>query len=177
MSTLLARKSVMVAREATILAGSVAKCATARHSSTLAGRGLAIAKGETKDIRRVNENPAVGPAAAAATNNHRYEFFSTTSSRNDDASSSSPPSYTRRPCTPPDAVLEWEKLAAKELARSKTGETVESLRTSRTTPEGIGVQPVYFDLDSDEPEMPGVYPYTRGPYATMYTVRPWTVRQ
>jgi len=173
MSTFLARKSVMAAREATILAGSVAKCATARHSSTLAGRRLAIAKGETKDIiRRVNENPAVGPAAAAATNNHRYEFFSTTASGND---ASSPPSY--RPYTPPDTVLEWEKLATKELARSKTGETVESLRTSRTTPEGIGVQPVYFDLDSDEPEMPGVYPYTRGPYATMYTVRPWTVRQ
>ncbi len=177
MTTLLARKSVMAAREATILAGSVAKCATARHSSTLLGRRLAIAKGETKDtcIRRVNENPAVGPAAAAATNNHRYEFFSTTASRNDDASSSSPPSY--RPYTPPNTVLEWEKLATKELARSKTGETVESLRTSRTTPEGIGVQPVYFDLDSDDPEMPGVYPYTRGPYATMYTVRPWTVRQ
>ena len=149
--------------------GNVAKCATARHSSTLLGRRLAIAQ-ETKDIiRRVNENPA------AATNNHPYEFFSTAASRNDDAASSSPPSY--RPYTPPDTVLEWEKLATKELARSKTGETVESLRTSRTTPEGIGVQPVYFDLDSDEPEMPGVYPYTRGPYATMYTVRPWTVRQ
>ena len=166
MSTLLARKSVMAAREATILAGSVAKCATARHSSTLLGRRLAIAQ-ETKDIiRRVNENPA------AATNSHRYEFFSTAASRNDDAASSSPPSY--RPYTPPDTVLEWEKLATKELARSKTGETVESLKTNRITPEGIGVQPVYFDLDSDEPEMPGVYPYTRGPYATMYTVRPWT---
>ncbi|KAJ1777392.1 hypothetical protein LPJ54_002429, partial [Coemansia sp. RSA 1824] len=26
-------------------------------------------------------------------------------------------------------------------------------------------------------ETPGVYPYTRGPYATMYTYRPWTIRQ
>jgi methylmalonyl-CoA mutase len=24
---------------------------------------------------------------------------------------------------------------------------------------------------------PGVFPYTRGPYATMYTARPWTIRQ
>jgi hypothetical protein len=26
-------------------------------------------------------------------------------------------------------------------------------------------------------QLPGVYPYTRGPYATMYTARPWTIRQ
>ena len=78
---------------------------------------------------------------------------------------------------PPRTVQNWEKLADKELARSKAGETVESLRTSRMTPEGIAMQPVYYDLRSDEPEMPGVYPYTRGPYASMYTARPWTIRQ
>jgi hypothetical protein len=26
-------------------------------------------------------------------------------------------------------------------------------------------------------QLPGVYPYARGPYATMYTARPWTIRQ
>jgi methylmalonyl-CoA mutase len=26
-------------------------------------------------------------------------------------------------------------------------------------------------------QVPGVYPYSRGPYATMYTARPWTIRQ
>lgn len=26
-------------------------------------------------------------------------------------------------------------------------------------------------------QLPGVYPYSRGPYATMYTARPWTIRQ
>jgi methylmalonyl-CoA mutase len=30
---------------------------------------------------------------------------------------------------------------------------------------------------SSEEELPGKYPFTRGPYATMYTNRPWTVRQ
>ena len=165
MSTILACKSAIVAREAASLAGGAAKCAVARHASTLVGwstgrRHLT----KQKDIRRVivNENPVVGsavPAAAAAAS----------------AATMSTESYG--PYTPPDAVLEWEKLATKELGRSKAGQTVESLRTSRTTPEGIAVQPVYYDLASDEPEMPGVYPYTRGPYATMYTVRPWTVRQ
>lgn len=75
----------------------------------------------------------------------------------------------------PLSVQEWEKLAAKELAKSNV--SVDSLRTERITPEGISVQPVYYDLQSDNPEMPGVFPYTRGPYATMYTYRPWTIRQ
>lgn len=26
-------------------------------------------------------------------------------------------------------------------------------------------------------ELPGEYPFTRGPYASMYTVKPWTIRQ
>ncbi|PSC74957.1 methylmalonyl-mutase [Micractinium conductrix] len=42
--------------------------------------------------------------------------------------------------------------------------------------------PVYSALDVAEQqdygaEFPGVYPYTRGPYASMYTGRPWTIRQ
>ena len=160
MTTILACKSAIAAREAASLASGAVKCAAARHASTLMGWSMGRQHLTTKkDIRHVNENPAVGrvvPAASAAA------MMSTES---------------HRQYTPPDAVLEWEKLATKELGRSKTGQTVESLRTSRTTPEGIAVQPVYYDLDSDVPEMPGVYPYTRGPYATMYTVRPWTVRQ
>lgn len=76
---------------------------------------------------------------------------------------------------PPENVKEWESLANKELSRSK--KSVDSLRTERLTPEGIAIQPVYFDLDDPEPEMPGVYPFTRGPYASMYTNRPWTIRQ
>ena len=48
------------------------------------------------------------------------------------------------------------------------------------TPEGIVMKPVYrpSDLNNvEDPAPPGVFPYTRGPYATMYTQRPWTVRQ
>jgi methylmalonyl-CoA mutase len=78
--------------------------------------------------------------------------------------------------TEPPNVEEWKRLAAKELSRSQ-GVTVDTLRTERITPEGIAIQPVYYDLNAENPEMPGVSSYTRGPYATMYTYRPWTIRQ
>jgi methylmalonyl-CoA mutase len=74
----------------------------------------------------------------------------------------------------PASVTEWEGLATKELSRSE--KTVDSLRMERVTPEGVAVQPVYYDLEG-QGEMPGVFPFTRGPYATMYVHRPWTIRQ
>lgn len=86
----------------------------------------------------------------------------------------------------PPSVQKWEQLAKKELSRSNDRNkkvTVDSLRTERITPEGIEIQPVYWDVassdknDGDGPEMPGVFPFTRGPYATMHTHRPWTIRQ
>jgi len=36
---------------------------------------------------------------------------------------------------------------------------------------------VYTEAPPNPPPPPGVFPFTRGPYATMYTIRPWTVRQ
>ncbi|GAA5059345.1 methylmalonyl-CoA mutase [Erythrobacter westpacificensis] len=47
------------------------------------------------------------------------------------------------------------------------------------TPEGIAVQPLYTAQDAEgiDPGLPGFAPYTRGPYASMYTGRPWTIRQ
>jgi len=47
------------------------------------------------------------------------------------------------------------------------------------TPEGIAVQPVYTAEDAEglAPGLPGFAPYTRGPYASMYAGRPWTIRQ
>ncbi|HEY5872208.1 MAG TPA: methylmalonyl-CoA mutase family protein, partial [Gaiellaceae bacterium] len=49
----------------------------------------------------------------------------------------------------------------------------------RLTDSGVEVKPVYTAADTDdrEPELPGAYPYTRGPYETMYRGRPWTIRQ
>ncbi len=44
---------------------------------------------------------------------------------------------------------------------------------------GIEIKPVYTneDVAGLEPELPGAYPFTRGPYETMYRGRPWTIRQ
>jgi methylmalonyl-CoA mutase N-terminal domain/subunit len=49
----------------------------------------------------------------------------------------------------------------------------------RETESGIEIKPAYTpdDLAGLEPELPGEYPYTRGPYPTMYRGRPWTIRQ
>ncbi|GLZ38584.1 methylmalonyl-CoA mutase [Actinokineospora sp. NBRC 105648] len=49
------------------------------------------------------------------------------------------------------------------------------------TPEGIGVKPVYSAADLDGLDFlgtyPGIAPYLRGPYPTMYVNQPWTIRQ
>lgn len=70
---------------------------------------------------------------------------------------------------------DWQELASKEL-RDKP---LESL--NKETLEGITVQPLYTHEDiQDLPHMgnlPGFAPFTRGVKATMYTGRPWTIRQ
>ncbi|MGL4744038.1 MAG: methylmalonyl-CoA mutase [Dermatophilaceae bacterium] len=49
------------------------------------------------------------------------------------------------------------------------------------TPEGIEVAPLYTEADLDGLDfldtVPGAPPYLRGPHPTMYTTRPWTIRQ
>src|SRR5271166_2172079 len=49
------------------------------------------------------------------------------------------------------------------------------------TPEGIPVKPVYGPQDLTGLDFldtyPGIAPYLRGPYPTMYVTQPWTIRQ
>lgn len=49
------------------------------------------------------------------------------------------------------------------------------------TPEGIAVKPLYTGRDLEGLDFletyPGVAPYLRGPYPTMYVNQPWTIRQ
>ncbi|CAE7501333.1 MMUT [Symbiodinium microadriaticum] len=72
---------------------------------------------------------------------------------------------------------EWASRASKEL-KGKNASTLEW-----KSPEGITLKPLYTanDVDPSKPldneEAPGVYPFKRGPYATMYTAKPWTIRQ
>uniref|UniRef100_A0A8C9W570 Methylmalonyl-CoA mutase, mitochondrial n=1 Tax=Scleropages formosus TaxID=113540 RepID=A0A8C9W570_SCLFO len=67
----------------------------------------------------------------------------------------------------------WAALAQKQLKGKNPQELI------WRTPEGISIKPVYTRDDSGEvaDELPGVFPFTRGPYPTMYTYRPWTIRQ
>eukprot|EP00484_Ammonia_sp_Unknown_P017404 CAMPEP_0197036444 /NCGR_PEP_ID=MMETSP1384-20130603/13940_1 /TAXON_ID=29189 /ORGANISM="Ammonia sp." /LENGTH=760 /DNA_ID=CAMNT_0042466623 /DNA_START=44 /DNA_END=2326 /DNA_ORIENTATION=- len=67
---------------------------------------------------------------------------------------------------------DWLKLAAKETKSENPMEALESV-----TPEGITLRPLYTDTSGQRNELPGVFPFTQGPYATMYTQRPWTIRQ
>jgi methylmalonyl-CoA mutase len=72
-------------------------------------------------------------------------------------------------------LADWERLASRELG----GKPAESL--AWTTPEGIAVKPLYTAADLEGMEnlgsLPGFPPYLRGPRATMYANRPWTIRQ
>lgn len=71
-------------------------------------------------------------------------------------------------------VNDWRELAEKELKRSP-----DSLVWQ--TPEGIAVKPLYTAEDlhgiSHLESLPGFQPFVRGPRATMYAGRPWTIRQ
>jgi methylmalonyl-CoA mutase len=73
---------------------------------------------------------------------------------------------------------EWEDKARKEYGITSGDK---GLPDHPTTADNIPLKPVYTSTDTSfdqqDEEYPGVYPYTRGPYATMYTKRPWTIRQ
>jgi methylmalonyl-CoA mutase len=72
-------------------------------------------------------------------------------------------------------LQKWIDLASKQMK----GKPIESLNWD--TPEGILVKPLYTAEDLGAMEhlntLPGIAPYVRGPMATMYTGRPWTIRQ
>lgn len=61
--------------------------------------------------------------------------------------------------------------------RARADKEVKGRELDWETPEGITVRPAYGADDALDPGMPGFEPYTRGPYASMYTGRPWTIRQ
>ena len=69
----------------------------------------------------------------------------------------------------------WVELAEKQMK----GKSIDTL--DWTTPEGITVKPLYTAEDLEGMEsvntLPGMEPYVRGPMATMYAGRPWTIRQ
>ena len=74
-----------------------------------------------------------------------------------------------------DQINRWKTLANKELK----DKTIDSLNW--LTPEDIIIKPLYTENDLENinhlNELPGLDSYIRGPRATMYAGRPWTVRQ
>jgi methylmalonyl-CoA mutase len=80
------------------------------------------------------------------------------------------------PSAAPRPTLDgWADLARKELRDTP----LEAL--TRTTPEGLDVKPLYTEADLEGLEavgtLPGFEPFVRGVRATMYSNRPWTIRQ
>ncbi len=73
------------------------------------------------------------------------------------------------------SLSDWANLASKETK----GKSPEDMVWQ--TPEGIAVKPIYTAEDvaglDYQDNLPGFAPFKRGPKATMYTGRPWTVRQ
>ena len=72
-------------------------------------------------------------------------------------------------------------LNAKENNSSKAWEKIEDNGTNWLTAEQIPVKPIYTPKDLEDMEhlnyAAGVAPFLRGPYSTMYVMKPWTVRQ
>ena len=71
-------------------------------------------------------------------------------------------------------IQDWQQLAEKELK-------VAADTLVWKTPEGIDVKPLYTPEDlagsTHLGTLPGFAPFVRGPRATMYAGRPWTIRQ
>jgi methylmalonyl-CoA mutase len=72
----------------------------------------------------------------------------------------------------PDSEKHWQE----ELAAAG-----EDAGKAWLTPEGIDIKPLYTEADLDGLDFlatyPGLPPYLRGPYPTMYVNQPWTIRQ
>ncbi|MCC6610558.1 MAG: methylmalonyl-CoA mutase [Burkholderiales bacterium] len=72
-------------------------------------------------------------------------------------------------------IATWEEIAAKSAPDGDLGKLVWH------TPEGLAVKPLYTRRDVEglpyADTLPGFEPFVRGPQATMYVGRPWTIRQ
>ncbi|WOJ95943.1 methylmalonyl-CoA mutase [Congregibacter brevis] len=74
-----------------------------------------------------------------------------------------------------EQLAAWDALATQQMKGKSPDDLIWD------TPEGIAVKPLYTAADIDGLEyadtLPGMAPYLRGPQATMYAGRPWTIRQ
>jgi len=73
-------------------------------------------------------------------------------------------------------LAQWEEKAKKEIKKDSLD------KVTWHTPEGFIVKPLYRQEDlknlvHDCDSLPGFPPFIRGPMATMYAGKPWTIRQ
>ena len=87
------------------------------------------------------------------------------------------PDFTDIELGPPTSATDLPAWA--DAVEASIGKGPEALLWE--TPEGIGVKPLYTAADVADLDflqtMPGIAPYLRGPYPTMYVNQPWTIRQ
>ena len=87
--------------------------------------------------------------------------------------------FENAPEYPKVTFADWAKAAEKQVKKQNPDAGLESLVWH--TPEGIAVRPLYTRADLDRlphaDTLPGFEPFIRGPQPTMYTVKPWTIRQ
>ncbi|GAB6079081.1 methylmalonyl-CoA mutase [Hydrogenophilus thermoluteolus] len=87
--------------------------------------------------------------------------------------------FENAPEYPKVTFADWAKAAEKQVKKQNPDAGLDSLVWH--TPEGIAVRPLYTRADLDRlphaDTLPGFEPFIRGPQPTMYTVKPWTIRQ
>jgi methylmalonyl-CoA mutase len=87
------------------------------------------------------------------------------------------PDFTQIPFEAPITPVTFD--AWRERFESETGKTLDDF--VHQTLERIDIQPLYTSADTARSEhldtLPGLVPYLRGPYGSMYVTKPWTVRQ
>src|SRR4051812_10316781 len=80
-----------------------------------------------------------------------------------------------------DKFLDSSNLDAWEKAAGKSAPKGDVAALNWNTPDGVEVKPLYTRKDLEglpySDTLPGFEPFVRGPQATMYAVRPWTIRQ
>ena len=118
-------------------------------------------------------SPATGAGAATAVltvpSNTAADSAAKAAAQAGGAASSQAPEFA------PATLAQWQKAAAK----SAPGGNLDAL--SWHTPEGLTLKSLYTAADTAglayTDTLPGFEPFIRGPQATMYAVRPWTIRQ
>ncbi|SEP95170.1 methylmalonyl-CoA mutase [Neolewinella agarilytica] len=77
--------------------------------------------------------------------------------------------------------IDFGKIPFRRVSEANRESKIENQESRIDTPEGIPIRPVYTADDLADVDhlgyVAGIPPYLRGPYSSMYAVRPWTIRQ